>query len=139
MTKYDELLKIEETLKGDKFGEWVFDREHKGTEDDPIHLPFPNYTETVFKFIDSVYNFHEKNPDYNLNEYRMILEQNGYNNIDIKTIDVSGMDEKCLMALLMYLVRGERFSDGFILTALEAGTVQRCFKRLREILASQNN
>lgn len=139
MTKFDELLKIEEALKGDKFGEWVHDKEHKGTKDDPIHLPFPNYTETVHKFIQAIYNFEKNNPDYKLNEYSLILEHNGYYNIDIKTIDVSDMDDKCIMALLMFLVRGERFSDGFILTALEAGTVQRCFKRLREILASQNN
>ena len=139
MTKFDELLKIEEALKGDKFGEWVHDKGHKGTEDDPIHLPFPNYTETVCKFMEAIYNFEKNNPDYKLNEYNEILECNGYNNIDIKTIDVSSMDEKCIMALLMYLVRGEHFCDGFILTALESGTVQRCFKRLREIIAIQKN
>ncbi len=134
MTKYDELLKIEEELKGDKFGEWVHDKEHKGTKDDPIHLPFPNYTEAVFKFMDAVYNFVENNPDYDLSNYDEILERNGYRINDINAIDVSGMDEKCLMAFFVFLVRGERFCDGMILSALEKGTIQKCFKRLREIL-----
>ena len=139
MTKFDELLKIEETLKGDKFGEWVHDKEHKGTKDDPIHLPFPNYTQTVCKFMDAVYNFIENNPDYNLYNYDEILERNGYRINDINRIDVSGMDEKCLMAMFVYFVRGERFCDGMILSALEKGTIQKCLKRLREILGNQNN
>ena len=139
MTKFDELLKIEETLKGDKFGEWVHDKEHKGTKDDPIHLPFPNYTQAVSKFMGAVYNFIENNPDYDLYNYDEILERNGYRINDINRIDVSGMDEKCLMAMLVYFVRGERFCDGMILSAFEKGTIQKCFKRLREILANQNN
>ena len=89
--------------------------------------------------MEAVYNFIENNPDYNLYNYDEILERNGYRINDINSIDVSGMDEKCLMAMFVYFVRGERFCDGFILTALEARTVQRCFKRLREILGNQNN
>ena len=139
MTKFDELLKLEEALNGDKFGEWVHDTKHKGTKNDPIHLPFPNYNEAVIKFMDAVHNFVENNPDYNLYEYQQILENRGYKNIDIKTIDVSAMDDKCLMALFVYLVRGERFCDGLILSALEAGAVQRWLKRLKEILVAQNN
>ena len=32
MTKFDELLKLEEALNKDKFGEWVIDNKHKGTK-----------------------------------------------------------------------------------------------------------
>ncbi len=135
MTKFNELLELEKALNGDKFGEWVVDNKHKGTKDDPIHLPFPNYTEAVDKFMNAVYKFIENNPDYNLYNYSEILEQKGYNHIDLKTIDVSNMDDKCIMALLVYLVRGERFCDGLILSAFEAGTVQKCLKRLKEIQA----
>ena len=80
MTKFDELLELEEALNKDKFGEWGHDKEHKGTEDDPIHLPFPIYTETACKFMKAVYNFVKNNPDYNLYNYSEILEQKGYYN-----------------------------------------------------------
>ena len=51
MSKFGEILELEEALKTDTYGEWIVDREHRGTPDDPIHLPFPNYTETVQKLI----------------------------------------------------------------------------------------
>lgn len=132
MPKFDELLKLEEPLKKDKFGEWIVDSKHKGTKDDPIQLPFPSYSETVSKLIEAVYNFNEKNPDYNLYNYNEVLEQNGYKELMFDKIDVSNMDDKCLMALFMALVRGERFCDGLIMKMLEAGIVQKWIKRLKE-------
>ncbi len=132
MSKFDELLKLEEPLKKDKFGEWIVDSKHKGTKNDPIQLPFPAYTDTVNKLIKAVYNFNEKNPDYNLYNYNEVLEQNGYKELMFDKIDVSNMDDKCLMALFMALVRGERFCDGLIMKMLEAGIVQKWLKRLKE-------
>ena len=133
MTKFDEILKLEEPLNQDKFGEWVVDsKQHKGTKDDPIHLPFPSYTKTVDKLIEAVYNFNENNPDYNLFNYNEILEKNGYKELKFEEIDVSNMDDKCLMALFMALVRGERFCDGLIMSMLKAGIVQKWIKRLKE-------
>ena len=132
MSKFDELLKLEEPLKKDKFGEWIVDSKHKGTKDAPIQLPFPAYTDTVNKLIKAVYNFNEKNPDYNLYNYNEVLEQNGYKELMFDKIDVSNMDDKCLMALFMALVRGERFCDGLIMKMLEAGIVKKWLKRLKE-------
>ena len=67
---------------------------------------------------------------YNYNE---VLEQNGYKELNFEEIDVSKMDDKCLMALFMALVRGERFCDGLILKMLESGIVQNWIKRLKEL------
>ena len=133
MTKFDEILKLEETLKTDKFGKWTVDSKHKGKKGNPIQLPFPAYTETVDKLIEAVYNFNENNPDYNLYNYNEVLEQNGYKELNFEEIDVSKMDDKCLMALFMALVRGERFCDGLILKMLESGIVQNWIKRLKEL------
>ena len=111
---------------------------HKGTMEDPIPFPHINYTETVLKFVHAVYDFHKVNPEYDLVNYMGILETNGYTDINVNTIDVSGMDDRCLMALFMALVRGERFCDGLMLDAFTHGDVQRWLARLREVVCGKN-
>lgn len=138
--KFDELLQLEDALKNDSFGEVKNPllkgaKLHKGTVDDPIPFPHIEYSETVDKLMEAVYNFHIANPDYGLTDYMGVLERYGYMNINVDTIEVSKMDDKCLMALFMALIRGERFHDGLILHSLEEGNVQRWLARLREIVS----
>ena len=113
-------------------------QKHKGTKEDPISFPHIKYSATVQKLIKAIYDFHKSNPDYELEKYMEILNRNGYTNVNVETIDVSEMDDKCLMALFMALVRGERFCDGLILTAIREGSVQRWLKRLREVVSEKN-
>ena len=40
-SRFDRLINLIEPLEKDNFGEWIVDKEHKGTMDDPIHFPFP--------------------------------------------------------------------------------------------------
>lgn len=140
--KFDELLQLEDDLRTDTFGEVKNSfaesmKTHKGTREDPLPFPHIEYTDTVHKLIRAVYNFNESNPEYDLYNYMAILERYGYkDNLNVDTIDVSEMDDKCLMALFMALVRGERFCDGLILEALRAGAVQRWIERLKTIKAS---
>ncbi len=137
--KFDELLQLEDALKNDTFGEVKNPllesvKTHKGTMDDPLPWPHIEYSTNVIKMEEAVYNFHKNNPDYGLKDYMDILGQYGYTNIKVDTVDVSEMDDRCLMALFMALIRGERFCDGLILDALETGAVQRWLARLREIV-----
>ena len=140
--KFDELLMLQDELKNDSFGEVKNPllegaKLHKGTREDPIPFPHIEYSEAVRKLIKAVYNFHKANPDYDLFNYMGILNCNGYTDINVNTIDVSEMDDKCLMALFMALIRGERFCDGLILDALEEGAVQRWLERLRTIVSEE--
>ena len=142
--KFEELLQLEDALKNDSFGEVINPllesvKTHKGTKNDPLPWPHIKYSENVHKLIEAVYNFHKNNPDYELTDYMGILGQYGYTDIKVDTIDVSKMDDKCLMALFMALIRGERFCDGLILEALEAGAVQKWLARLREIVYGNKN
>ena len=141
--KFEELLQLEEALKNDSFGEVKNPllegaKKHKGTIDDPIPWPHISYSENVIKMEKAIYNFHDANPDYGLKDYMDILGSYGYTDIKVDTIDVSEMDDRCLMALFMALIRGERFCDGLILGALEAGAVQRWLARLREVVYGKN-
>lgn len=45
MPKFDKLTCMLEKLNNDEFGTWKIDNEHKGTKDDPMHFPFPIYTD----------------------------------------------------------------------------------------------
>ena len=67
--KFDKLIGLLEPLETDSVGEWIIDKEHKGTEDDPIHFPYPKYTEVVNELIDAVYKFEDENPEYELTKY----------------------------------------------------------------------
>ena len=135
MDIFDELIALLELLQNDSYGEWVIDKEHKGTADDPIPLSYLNYTEVVHKLIRAVYNFSENNPDYNLTQYRKVLEDRGlkWNHVSLESVDVFNMDAQGIMALLMSIVRSERFCDGAILAALKKGIIQKCLFRLKQI------
>ena len=47
--------------------------------------------------------------------------------------DVSALDGKTVMALLVGAVRAERFCDGALLGFLESGCIGRWLRRLRQI------
>ena len=141
-SKFDELLKLEDALKGDSYGKVVNPfsetiKTHKGTTEDPLPFPHIEYSEAVESLIHAVYDFHKANPDYELTDYMGILAYYGYTDVNVKTVDVSEMNDKCLMALFMALVRGERFYEGLILQALECGSVQKWLARLRVIASEE--
>ncbi len=135
MSKYDEILKLEQALKNDQYGELIQDDTHKGTMDDPIPMPYIRYSDAVNKLIEAVYAFHKAHPEYGLDRYTEVLEENGFSGTQLDSVDVSAMDGKCLMALFLCLVRGERFCDGLILDNLKNGAVLRWIGRLKQMNA----
>ena len=68
-TKFDKLIGLLEPLVNNSVGVWIIDKEHKGTEDDPKHFPYPMYTEVVNELIEVVYEFEHENPEYELTKY----------------------------------------------------------------------
>ena len=59
------------------FGNWVVDRESKGTMNNPIKMPYVNYGTTVADVEQAIYDFVDEHPEYELTHYRDILERNG--------------------------------------------------------------
>lgn len=47
--------------------------------------------------------------------------------------DVSKLDARCVLAMIMCAIRAERFCDGALLSCLADGTIQRCLERLKKI------
>ena len=135
MNKFENLIKYLPLLEDDNIGTWVIDRENDGTPEHPIQIPFVNYSEMVHHFIDDVYDFEEKNKDFELTRYGEILEKNGlkWGSKSMNEADVSSLDGQCIMALIMGAVRAERFCDGALLGFFKDGSIKKWLERLKKI------
>ena len=135
MNKFENLIKYLLLLEDDAIGTWFIDRENDGTPEHSIQMPFVNYSEMVHHFIDDVYAFVDENKDFELNHYYDILEKNGleWGSKSMSEADVSHLDGKCIMALIVGAVRAERFCDGALLGFFKDGSIKKWLMRLKEI------
>lgn len=132
---YKSLTDFLPMLEEDKIGDWAIDRVNDGTLEHPIQMPFVNYSRLVREVEDAIYDFEQMHPEYGLNRYSSILEANsiewGMDSMSAK--DVSVLDGKCIMAMLMGAVRAERFCDGALLGFFKKGCIKKWLERLKEI------
>ena len=129
------LTKYLHELPQGRYGRWVLDRTHDGSAQQPIELPFVDYTEAVDAFIIDVFQFAKEHPELGLDDYRVILAEH-HIKPGVKSMaeaEVSGLDGRCVLALLVGAVRAERLCDGALLYLLRRGGVQRWLGRLEEI------
>ena len=135
MNKFENLIKYLPLLEDDNIGTWIIDRENDGTPEHPIQMPFVNYSEMVHHFIEDVYDFEEKNKDFELTHYGEILEKNRleWGSKSMSEADVSSLDTQCIMALIMGAVRAERFCDGALLGFFKDGSIKKWLERLKKI------
>ena len=133
--KYDELLKFIPLLKDDNYGEWIVDHENDGTPEHPIHLPFVHYSKSIRELEETIYKFQKDNPDFELVKYNEILSNNGirWGAKSMETADISDKNAQCIMALLIGVLRADRFSEGTLLSFLKSGAILRWLERLKEI------
>lgn len=117
------------------YGEWVVNRESRGTAEDPIQMPYVSYSHMVRRFQNDIYDFMDNHPEYELNNYQKILEANNiqWGTKSMQTADVASLDGKCIMALLVGAARAERFSEGALLNFFESGAIEKWLLRLKEI------
>ncbi len=135
MNKFDGLIDLIEPLSTDEYGEWIIDKKRKGTIDDPTQIPFPSYSDVVCELIRQVYSFEDENPDFELTNYRRLLSERGleWGSKALEQADVSLIDAQGIMAMLMVIVRAERFCDGTILAACKSGSILRWLQRLKTL------
>lgn len=135
MVKYREITKYLDYFENDNYGEWIVDKESEGTLEDPIHMPFVGYSSIVIRFENDIIAFVDANEDMELYHYYTILEENGFEWTaeSMKAADPSVLDGKCVMALIVGIIRAERFCDGALLSFLKNGCIRNWLIRLREI------
>ena len=117
------------------YGEWVVDRESKGTAKDTVQMPYVSYSRMVRRFQNDVYDFMENHPEYELNNYQKVLEAKNiqWGTKSMQTADITLLDGKCIMSLIVGAVRAERFSDGALLNFFESGAIEKWLLRLKEV------
>lgn len=127
LTKY--IKDIEEL---ESCGEWIFENKGTGTPEDPIQLPYLKYDELIYNFIEDFYQFSDSHPEYELTNYQFILRENNieWNLKSMSEVDPLLLESKCILALMMGVVRGERFSEGSLLWCLKEGPMLSWLKRL---------
>lgn len=126
---------IPELDSTDQYGEWVVDREHKGTPDDPIHFPYVSFGKAMRDFEHCVYAFVDEHPEYELTSYSDILARSGieWSAESMEAADASKLDGQTVMALLVASLRADRFCEGALLGFFESGAIRRWLGRLKEI------
>ena len=103
--------------------------------EDPFQFPFVVFSEMVNHFIDDVYSLVEKSPEWELNHYAQILEENGlrWDSRSMSDAIVDDLDARCIGALLVGAVRAERFCDGALMAFFKDGSIKRWLQRLAEL------
>lgn len=131
---YDQLTKYIRIFETDVFGQWISNYGGRRTREDPMQMPFVSYSNAVHEFIEDIYMFMDSHKEYNLKNYEAILNENHieWGSRSMAEANASKLDDKCIMALLMGLVRADRFSEGIILEFLKKGIVLSWLKRLEE-------
>ncbi|MBW3701752.1 hypothetical protein C2U27_15885 [Bacillus aerophilus] len=135
MSQFKILTNYIPMLQGDDIGEWVIDQENDGTAEHPIQMPYVNYSETVRRFIENVYTFAEQHQELEITRYREILKENGieWGMNDMEDVDVSNLNSQCVLALIMGVLRAERFCEGVILDFFTNGTIVKWLERLERL------
>lgn len=123
-------------LQGIDSGKWYSERQiGDGTIEKPFQMPHVVYPEVIYRLEDDIYTFEKKNPQYQLKAYHSIFAEYGieWSDHSMENVDVSELDAKVVLALLLGAFRAERFCDGAIKDFLEKGCIQRWLERLKEI------
>ena len=133
MPRYERLTNFIPALKGE-MGEWVADTQSKGTADDPIHLPFVAYGEVALALEREIYAFAETDEGSKSRSYNRVLESNGLGSgASLDEADLAALDGVCVVAMMLCVIRMDRFCEGNYLHYLQSGFFSRCLNRLAEL------
>lgn len=135
MKRFEKITRLIPALEAEEtHGEWIIDREHKGTIDDPKQFPFVGYGWAACELIDAVHECVDDNEDLGVRDYRGVLDSYGLPDEEsVLAADISKCDGKCTLAMIVTVVRGDRFCEGLLLSYLENGMMLKWMKRLKEI------
>ena len=132
---FEDLTRFLPEFQGGKFGEWIVDHENDGTPEHPIQLPFVAYNDLMTRFTEAVHRFTDQYKSMELNRYIAILEQSNIRRDleSMRTADVSVLDGRTVMAMIVGAIRAERFCDGALLELCKDGTLVKWLNRLQQI------
>ena len=117
INQFEKITRYIPQLETRDFGDWIFDKENDGTPEHSYHFPFVNYSQVVCAFQDDLFAFCKEHPEYEYTNYNKTLEENGidWRKNSMEAADVSTLNAKAVIALLVGAWRAERFCDGALL------------------------
>ena len=132
---FQELTGFIERLDSEEYGNWVIDKENDGSPEHPIQMPYVNYGREAIAFENAVYKFVDEHPEYDMKNYREILEKAGieWGTNSMEGAIVSDLDARTVLALLIGAIRANRFCEGALLDFMKSGAIQRGLVRLKEL------
>lgn len=133
MGTYDRLTRYLPLLEHDPWGKTV--QEPTGA-DGVLHLPHVEYTDTVCSFVQELYQVWEERREPA--DYQDVLRKNRLSDIWQGAGMVEQLNGPCVLALMIWTLRAERFSPGALLSALEAGHIQACLSRLAALYETKS-
>lgn len=133
MGTYDRLTRYLPLLEK---GPWEKTVQESTGADGVLHLPHVEYTDIVCSFVQELYQVWEEQRE--LADYQEVLQKNGLNDIWQGARMAEQLDGPCVLALMMWTLRAERFSPGTLLSALEAGHIQACLSRLTALYETKS-
>lgn len=98
-------------------------------------MPLPIYIE------ETIYSVRDENKDLQFANYAEIIRSHGveWSEKSMLEADVSGWDARSVFALIIALVRAERYAYGIYDRFLENGTFLKWLLRLKELEETANN
>lgn len=135
MARFKQITELIPILENEEsHGEWIIDRVHAGTADDPKQMPFVGYGFAACRLMDAVNECVRANPELDARSYRDVLESYGITQWEhVDALDASACDARCTLSLIVNLIRTDRFSEGLLLEYLNNGKMLEWMRRLREL------
>ena len=132
---YESLTCFLDKLDRSSYGEWAKDLKGDGTPEHPYQMPFVVYDRTVYKLMNAIQAFVVEYREMGLTRYSEILKMSGieWGMKSMSGADVSQLDGRTVVALLVGAMRAERFCDGAFLGFCEDGSIRRWLERLKVI------
>lgn len=132
---FEELTAILPMLQQSEFGKVIYDTKNDGTYEHPKHWPYIVYNNAVEELIKATYSFVDEHIEMDLTNYEDILKDAGiqYSARSLRNIDVSNHNGNTVMAMIVGILRADRFVDGTLLEFCNNGCIEKWLLRLKQI------
>ena len=132
---YEKITAFLPNVQNNKVGEWVIDHKDTGSQEKILQFPFVTYSPSIMDFEREVYCFIEEHKGMGLNHYYDILKNADirWDKNSMKSADVTKMDGRTVLALIVGAIRADRFCEGALLNFCRDGSIAKWLSRLKEI------
>lgn len=132
MAKYESITKYIPLIENGNFGDWA---PLKVDSDDVTQMPYVDYSDLIMDFLQDFYAYMTASAPF-LRDYQAILAKYlgaGWNIDRLPNVDVTSANEELTLALIMTVLRADRFAEGTLLHFLKNGRILAWLKHLQEL------